>query len=561
MTAEFPTRQVLAKHLEQRASGQLTAGRTAGLATLRTAFLTATNAEAAAESPDSVLFQMVLGLDAAPRRMTVAEVSEFGDPFTSQLLLKGIVPLTLEQLSAAIDALAGGEARPLRKLYAVAEGASFQSTQPRLDMNTRLVITWQKDSVTAPDLLLSTVTSLDDPEALLQLIAWSERQGVFHFFERKKGAWAWAGSSLHALAQETRGKGPFDSHINGGLVMKELRAPWLHWHSMDNSIPRELIFTTPAQREHALFANLAGAEILEAAVRAGVRRWTRRRLTRDLQGDRIENFHQYARQIVWTTSVNLVSSGLLSRRLSSVAELSLPRVFFFDEEGLREVASRFTDVDLIPPHEFTVHSGLYLACLSKLQVRVDDGQPGHSVKGDTEFAFAVPERAFEDQAVLLELMTREVLSPRLALCLLMVDFTNPVFSPERAELLELFPAAIQSGNGGAGLDKAVIEAARAAQHSSPATQLLKYWTDADLAHTVRTLLSDFAAAVQRRLRTEDGVVDLLTLADSRKEAFRRRKLHEFRHTTSVTGAPVPHLAMRPDGTVFEKPSTLGEEVK
>jgi hypothetical protein len=23
----------------------------------------------------------------------------------------------------------------------------------------------------------------------------------------------------------------FDSHVNGSLVMKELKAPWTHWHS------------------------------------------------------------------------------------------------------------------------------------------------------------------------------------------------------------------------------------------------------------------------------------------------------------------------------------------
>lgn len=40
--------------------------------------------------------------------------------------------------------------------------------------------------------------------------------------------WASAGSCNHALDEPARGKGPVDGHINGNLVMKELKAPWAH---------------------------------------------------------------------------------------------------------------------------------------------------------------------------------------------------------------------------------------------------------------------------------------------------------------------------------------------
>lgn len=41
----------------------------------------------------------------------------------------------------------------------------------------------------------------------------------------------YAGDSRHVLHDPTQGKGPFESHLSGTFVMKELRFPWLHWHS------------------------------------------------------------------------------------------------------------------------------------------------------------------------------------------------------------------------------------------------------------------------------------------------------------------------------------------
>lgn len=547
MSIQFPTRQRVARRLqEEHGPARLAASPDGG----------------AAPVP---LAAMVLGVDIVPRPLGADEVAAFGDPFTRNLLLRGVVPMTLAELSAAIDALPAGEARPLRKLYVVAEGAPFQAAHPAVPLNARLVLTWQKDAATAPDLLLSTSSELNERDSLLQLIAWSETQGAFHFFERGAAGWAWAGNSFHALEPGSRGQGPFDSHINGGLVMKELKAPWLHWHSQSGGIPRELVFGSPEARNHPLFARLEGAEVLEQAVRTGIRRWTRRRIRSHLQAGSLSQVEWYARQVLWTTSVNIVSSEVVARRLDTVAELALPRTFFFDEDGIREAASQLDEnVDVTPGHEFVVDGRAYRAALAALGMQVEAGlekdPPVAAVAGDTEFAFAVPERAFEDQAVIAELMRVEVLSPRLALCLLMVDFSNPVFSPVRAALLAHFPAGIAAGNAGAALDQHVIRSARqAAGEAAAEQQLLALWDDPDLLGAVQRRLASFAAAVQARLRTADGLRELLQLADSRRKAFRERALNEFRHTTARHGAAVARLAMAEDGSLFTKASDLGEK--
>ncbi|MCE6977266.1 hypothetical protein EI534_07595 [Pseudomonas frederiksbergensis] len=508
--------------------------------------------------PEVPLVAMVLGVHDRPQLMTLEEVQAFGDPFTTHILLKGQVPLTLVDLADTIEALSGEEARPLRKLYVVAEGAGFQSTIPSLPMNTRLVFTWQRDNATPPDFLLSTTTDLEDTGSLLQLIAWSEAQGVYHFFERVRGGWGWAGSSLHALQDPSRGKGPFDSHINGGLVMKELKEPWNHWHTMTNGFSRDLVFEMAEERNHPLFAELTGAQELESAVKTGVRRWTTRRVLKDLVGGQLLNLKWYARQILWTTSVNLISSTVLSKLLALQPEFALPKSFFFDVDGIDFLTMQLGDLAVLPSSEITVLSSLYAKALDELQVHIEAFQGGRSVRGDTSFAFLVPERAFEDLAVIEALVRREVLSPRLALCLLMVDFTNPVFSPFRAELLLLFPESIVQGAKGAALDNVVISRAKA-NPSSSTQELLLLWEDQDLLGTIQRRLADYVTAVQARLRTHDGVIDLLKLADSRKEAFRKRKLNEFRHTTSVNGATVSQMAMRVDGSVFTKSTGFSEE--
>jgi hypothetical protein len=145
------------------------------------------------------------------------------------------------------------------------------------------------------------------------------------------------------------------------------------------------------------------------------------------------------------------------------------------------------------------------------------------------------------------------------LCLLLVDFANPVFSPRRAALLRHIPPSVAAGAHGAALDTALIDAVgtRAPQQDSPEAELIDLWHSADLLAHAATMLGDYIAALNQRVQSPDGVADLLQLADSRRQVLATRSLFEF-HATLATGAAPPHLAMAPDGTVSEKPTTTGE---
>jgi hypothetical protein len=118
---------------------------------------------------------------------------------------------------------------------------------------------------------------------------------------------------------------------------------------------------------------------------------------------------------------------------------------------------------LVPPPRPFVPSTVYAESLRTFEVRLTDDQ--FRRPGDTHFAFVVPERAFEDTDTLREAIARGVLSRRLAACLLMVDFPNPIFSQKRQRLLEHLPD--EAFRQGAAFSQSTSDAIRA---SAAATQ-------------------------------------------------------------------------------------------
>ena len=517
------------------------------------------SAEASTDAP--LLRSMIVGIDdAGPSPLSRDQISAFGDFFTRNLILRGRSPLTLQALLDDLDALPDDVRLKERSVFVVAEGASLALTHPSTPLNARLVVVWRRNASTPPDLMLSTVPSLDDPAALLQLIAWSEAQGAFHFFERvgNSSGWVWAGNSFHALEGPSRGRGPFDSHVNGSLVMKELKFPWVHWNSMSSIIPRTQVLHSEELLRHELFQQFDGAEDLEDVVTRGIRRWTSRRFERESVDGRLQNFSRYARQLLTTTTVNLVSSSIAGSLTATSDEIDLPVTFFLDKDGLERCLGELTGEPAPPPQKVTVDGRTYADVSEELGLHVVDTAE-QRIPGDTSFAFVVPERAFEDFAVVAKLIDAQVLSPRLALCALMVDFPNPVFSPRRARLLRYFPDSAPVGSGGRQLDDDVVAAVRDAQAGAggPEAEFLRWWDLPDLPTAVREAVDGYLTAVRGRLQEPEGVRDVLRLAESRRQAFRRRRLAEFPPTTARLGEPVPTLRVTEAADVL--PATNGTE--
>ena len=484
----------------------------------------------------NLLFSFILGIDLHPRPMEVSEIENLGDFFTQKILLKEKQPLTLSDLNNEISNLTGEDTLGIRKMFLVAEGGQHHLNNPTFEMNARLVFTWQKNNSTPPDLLLSTVPVLNDTESLLQLIAWSNKDNSFHFFERKRGVWGWAGHSFHALNVLSRGKGPFDSHINGGLVMKELKFPWAHWHSQSSTISRANFTAGSEFNSQPLFAVLNGAEELESIVRTGVRRWTQSRIISDSKNSIFGNLPAYLRQVLAPTSVNLTSTSVEFHRAENKT-LGLPTTFFMDLDGLEFAATTLDPLtDAVPGGKLELNGSLFRQQALSLNIRIETDE-GISLKEDTHFCFLVPERAFEDIEVSRQLVEKGIYSARILLCLLMVDFSNPVESQHRASLLKYCPKQLTIENEASNFEELWIKAIRtaAAQKGSPESEFLSYWDDTDLLSRVQTELHSFFDNIQRNLADPAYIINLLKLAEYRKDFYRIRKLDdldEFKSTTS-----------------------------
>lgn len=279
--------------------------------------------------------------------------------------------------------------------------------------------------------------------------------------------------------------------------MKELKRPWSHWHTAANGIPRDSI--SDVFNTDPVFARLDGAEELEGTVRTGVSRWTAARVEQDLTNGTLTRLPTYFRQVQWCTSVNLVSSGEVFDSIAS-ATFDLPTTFFYDADAIEFLVGEIdAAADILPGDRLTADAALYRAAVSAAAITVrDDDTPPHEVDGDTHFAFLVPERAEEDQAVLRELVTTGVLDPLLALCLTLVDFPNPVFSPARAALLSYVPDSSGAGNGGQALTETFTSAIQAADapSGSPEAEFLRWWTAPDLLTAAADALAAYHGAAQ-----------------------------------------------------------------
>ena len=261
------------------------------------------------ETPDVPgLKARLVGVDPyAGRDISPGELERLDDPLARLLLKRGTFPRTLQQLLDALNAFNGDPGGvPHQNVFFISEWGQIplNSTTARYPRQIRYILTRGRNEIGAADILVSTAPPSDDAGIFLQVAAWDRTNEVFHFYERglRTSTWFWAGSSWDALAPPTRGKGPFDSHVNGAPVMKERKEPWLHWHSISQDIPRQNFPPGhPINRasEDAFVNQCQSAHLLQTQiVEPAVRRWTDARLRRVLGSSGIADPGALMRQVL-----------------------------------------------------------------------------------------------------------------------------------------------------------------------------------------------------------------------------------------------------------------------
>lgn len=495
------------------------------------------------------IHRFILGIESQPAVMADDEVArELNDPFASLLLRKGTFPTTVNAVLSALDA-ATAQGDPLRRQmsFLVGEGSQipWSPETAALDRGFRLAIARGTDS--AIDVLVSTDGGLQN--GFLQVIGWDNQAGVFNYYEHREGAWIWAGNSTHAFDSRARGNGAFDSHINGSMVMKELKFPWNHWHSVAATIPPEAFAPDDLAKNDPLLVGRSGAEILqERVVQPGVRRWTDSRFAKAVAPDgKVAQVTSILEQILDTTSVNLVSASVESKLVDKATALNLPPTFFVDVDAFSGV------LGLPAPSALAVSGENYLEAIDKFEVALVDGS--FRRPGDTHFAFLAPERAFEDLDVVKKCHEVGLLSDRFLGCALMVDFSNPVFSRRRASLMTHVPDSFGGPTGGLAdaIATAIVKAAASSTAASPESEFAELWNLGDgwQAEAARRL-SAYYAALAPRLASADGFDQIFTLAESRRQQVLGLKLSEQRpllFATSNISPASPHLEMHVDASI------------
>jgi hypothetical protein len=506
----------------------------------------------AALQPDRI-HRFVVGEDTRVRVLDgAAAAAELGDPFATHLLLEGIFPRTagevLEELDRVVPA---GD--PLREgfVFLLGEGSQIPMSAATAAVERRLrFLVARGISNDGADVLVS---AFHPDTGDVELMAWDRRNGGFNYYQTvgASSAWVFGGNSRHALSDPTQGKGPFESHLSGALVMKELRFPWLHWHSFKANILPSVLPKDPPLVGHPWVTATKpdGAEVCELSVAIpGIRRWTRARFDRLLADDGvIEDPRRIMLQILGTPSINIVTGPQQTSALAPGDDVILPTAFFVDLEALSVLG-------LPAPPRFSVPFELYRQNLADFQVRVEDGR-GFVRPGDTFFPFAVPETAFEDLAVLEEALRRGLLTPQLATCLLMTDFPNPVFSRRRAALLAHVPAKATLADGASTfsdeMGDAIAAAAPATPQGSPEREFAERWSRRDDVASFGAELQAYYDAVTPRLRTQAGYDDYVRLAEARRDRVRPMPIFESRLLFARTNVPSRAREMRADGSVVE----------
>jgi hypothetical protein len=468
----------------------------------------------------------------------------------------------MRQLLAAVDALAGTpDALPDQLVFLVADGGHVPWS-PETDQLARFFRFAVARGRGDFPLLISSSTAIDSDVngAFLQVLGWDAANERFHYYERLDGTFFWAGMSHHALEDATRGRGPFDSHVNGSMVMKELRAPWIHWHAPQAGINEEALAPDDRLRDEPLFKSRVTAERLETeVVRPGIRRWNEARVRAAVGADGVwRRVPHFLRQAVTDTTVNLASSDTSSRLLTDDSVLRPPLSFFLNRDTL------FDTLGLVPDDpsvaDIAVPGGLYLRCLERFDVHRSDGSV--RVEGDSHFAFLTPEPAFEDTHLVDACVQAGLLTPRFVACLSMTDFTNPVFSERRAALLRYVPDEVGGADVAGALEARFVDALRAAVASgeggagvddSPEREFLSNWEADDFEAAFVGRITEYFLALKAGMAEPDVVDGWFRLMEYRRRRFRRRPLAEFELTTPRTNIPedAPALRMNARGRAEE----------
>jgi len=258
------------------------------------------------------------------------------------------------------------------------------------------------------------------PEGV-EMIAFDETEGVFNYYETDGNTLNFFGSSKDMLKGPASGdvRRCANCHVGGGIVMKELDTPWMHWEGHENT-PGSDDFVKKHQK--FLGSKASGAE-LEGVVKGGNTKWNKTRIATLKAGGKVS---ELLRPLFCSTEFNLDNG----------ADFGSPVI---GGPGGTQI-SRIPGDSLLDPQlksfaSVTIDFADYDAQIKANGQRVE-GVPNAV---DTFFDYAFIERAHIDNDYVQQLVSSGVIDQDFVKDVLMIDFTRPVFSSDRCALVDFAP--------------------------------------------------------------------------------------------------------------------------
>lgn len=495
------------------------------------------------------IHRFIAGVDSCVTPMTEQEINQkLNDPFASAILRQGQFP---DSVDAIVTAIANSGLGLQRQSYMVGEGSQIPTNvasreQPR---NLRYAITWVRNQNDA-QILLSAIPGGNS--SFHQVISWDNQARKYNFYEfrEQRGTtggtttkvWSWAGDSPLARTTEAMGKGCFDCHHNGIVIMKELQFPWNNWQSQLATISPLVVPFAVAQEE--LFKQLNGAQVFENVIRNGFQTYYRNWL-RDHKSDagtiRLSDVNEMLRHLTTNTTINFASTQIQSNGANTSpanADISgIPNDLFLWDSALNTVLNldytipsitfqRRNYDDYLKNHNFK---------LVQSDFTKPDGTPLYEQNGSTYFSLFVPVPPAEDLFMLQQMRSNNILTDKFIAALLMVDFKNPVFSHKRCGLQQ-YAAQIASGtivNRVSSVPNDFAEKVRAAAASQPpcdSAKLDNCTAEQEFLYTWDLPDNQWKVSVEKRIQAyldniknlspEDQLDQLMRLSVKRQAQFK-----------------------------------------
>ncbi|KTD35343.1 rod shape-determining protein MreB [Legionella moravica] len=291
------------------------------------------------------------------------------------------------------------------------------------------------------DLFLGYFTDVHDSEIILdqqseprklliEAIAWDKQKGFYNFYELRgiehnAVRWFYRGDSADAyqdnkwLYRDTpKEEHHFGHrmrcsacHNSGGPILKELEKPHNDWWT----VRRPLILTpnSPDNEVKALLNEVEDAALFTKDVSAGLEKLARSKSMAQFQ--KKLSLQEQLRPLFCTTEINIESSTEQSDR-----RIVIPSSFW-----LHPLLGRI---------DVSVSRQDYEQVLQEFDMQFPE-----TTLRDADHAWLTPVNAKAGIQMIHQLIHQNVINKHFAESVLMVDFTHPLFSSQRCDLLKLLP--------------------------------------------------------------------------------------------------------------------------